>query len=291
MHSRISEVTAANFLGVLGTDLGDDRAELGDDVGRAAAVDQADVGRGLIVDPAQTHLGHGHRRRGDRRSPLLGVHARVRRPPVKRRLQQLARRRAQYDLADRGGLVIDVAEPRPQRPGVEGTGTLQARLLLGGEDELDPGVRDRVAHDAADRLEHHRDRGLVVGAEDRRPAVDDAAVLDDRLDRPVGDDRVHVGAEEDRPARCGRLQTDVEVAHVRAGHRRGPVLLHSEAEVLDVGHDPLGDHPLLSRGTEDPSQFDEETGDGRGCHPCPGYEPAVQDTRNLTVGQFADLLW
>ena len=49
-----------------------------------------------------------------------------------------------------------------------------------------PGVRPALRDDAPRRLEHHDDRRLVVGAEDRPAGVADDAVLDHGLERPVG---------------------------------------------------------------------------------------------------------
>ena len=69
-----------------------------------------------------------------------------------------------------------------------------------------PAARDALGGD-----EHHRDRGLVVGAEDRVVGVLPAVVDDDRLDRDVAvRDGVEVGAEQDaRSVRVPHARQDV----------------------------------------------------------------------------------
>ena len=70
----------------------------------------------------------------------------------------------------------------------------QAHLLLARDGDLDgrPHGRD------AQRLEHLRDAGLVVGAEDRVAAGADHAVRQPRLDALAGLHRVAVAREQDR---------------------------------------------------------------------------------------------
>ena len=63
---------------------------------------------------------------------------------------------------------------------VERRGADEADLLLPRKHELDSGVRDALGEHAAHALEHLRDGGLVVGAEDRAAGVADDSVLDDR---------------------------------------------------------------------------------------------------------------
>src|SRR4029450_9451933 len=88
-------------------------------------------------------------------------------------------------------------------------------------------VRPVLAEDASSGLEHHGDRGFVVGTEDRAARVPGDAALDDRLEAPVEWDRVRVRAEEDRRAALtGSREAAVEVsragADARACLRRTP---------------------------------------------------------------------
>src|SRR5438477_249300 len=76
----------------------------------------------------------------------------------------------------------------------------EADLLLGREQQLEPCVRVAFRDDAPRRLEHDRDRRLVVPAENGAGGVADDAVLDHGLDRAGGRDGVEVRAEEDRRA-------------------------------------------------------------------------------------------
>ena len=151
-----------------------------------AAVDQSDVRGRLLVDPAEPHLGDRLGGGEDRRAALLRVHARVRGAAVERDVELLRRRRAEDDVADRRGLVVDVADLRAQARVVERERAEQADLFLRREEQLDPGVRAVLGEHAARGLEHGGDGRLVVGAEDRLPRVADDAVLDDRLDRVLG---------------------------------------------------------------------------------------------------------
>jgi hypothetical protein len=58
-------------------------------------------------------------------------------------------------------------------------------------------VRAALLEQAAHGVEHHDDRGLVVGAENRAGRVADDVVLpDDGLDRGLRRDRVGVSAQE-----------------------------------------------------------------------------------------------
>ena len=101
------------------------------------------------------------------------------------------------------------------------------------------------ATSARGRLEHRRDGGLVVGAEDRPGRVADDAVLDDRLDRPLRRHRVEVRAEEERraagaaSARAGREVAGVEPIRRprrprrrRARARRGSASTRSATRAL-----------------------------------------------------------
>jgi hypothetical protein len=109
---------------------------LGDDVARRSALDQADVGGRLLVDAAESEVGDGAGRGRDRRSALLRVHARVRRPAVERHLERRCPRCADDDLPDRRRLVVDKAELGLEPRVVEGVRAAQADLLLRREHEL-----------------------------------------------------------------------------------------------------------------------------------------------------------
>ena len=108
-------------------------------------------------------------------------------------------------------------------------------------------MRPVLDEHAARRLEHRHDRGLVVAAEDRPARVPHDPVLDDRLDRVGGRDGVEVRAEEERLARRGRLERDVEVAHRRADSGPGAVLVGPQAAVREVADHAIGDRALLAR--------------------------------------------
>ena len=139
--------------------------------------------------------------RCDRRAAVLRVHPRVRGRAVEAEVEEPTVRRAEHDLADRRALVVHEAGRRDEPRVVERVGAAQRHLLLRREEELDAGVRRPSVEDPTGRLEHDDDRGLVVRAEDRPGRVaHDPVLADDRLDRPLGRDRVRVRAEEDRRA-------------------------------------------------------------------------------------------
>jgi hypothetical protein len=175
-------------------------------------------------------------------------------------------RRAEDDLADRSALVVDVTGPRVEPRVVEGGRAAQRHLLLRREEELDPRVRPPLLPQASRGLEHHRDRGFVVGAEDRPGAVPDDAVLDDRLDRRLGRNGVGVRAEEDRQAACRRRQTAGEVPRRSVELRRGLVFVPLQADLRQVRADAVGNRPLLSRRARNRAQLEEEVEELRRGH-------------------------
>ena len=134
--------------------------------------------------------------------------------------------RAEDHLADRPGVVVDVADAGAQTLVVEGRGASQTDLLLGREEQLHPAVRPVLSDDPPRCLEHRRHRRLVVGAEDRPPAVPDEAVVDDRLERAFRRHGVEVRTEEDRSPFGGGLDPAEQVAD--RGTDLGPcvVLVH-----------------------------------------------------------------
>ena len=219
----------------------------------------ADVRRGLLVEPAEPHVGDRAAGGGDRGAPLLRRHAGVRGLADEGDLHDHRVRRAEDHLADRPGLVVDVADPggeaassrtpaAPRRP-TSSFGVKRSSRPACGTPLLDhpPGG-----------LDHRDDRGLVVGAEDRAAGVPDDAVLDDRLDRAGRRHGVHVRAEEERRPLGGRLEPGVEVAGVRADLRAGAVLVDLEPEAAQLRGDAVGDRALLARRRRQRGEVEEE---------------------------------
>src|SRR5919109_2792407 len=99
---------------VVRTRLSVERAPLRDDVAGGAAADDPDVRGGLVVDTAEAQIGDRARGRNHGRTPFLRVHPGVSCAAVEPHLHRLRVRRAEDDVADRGRLVIDVADPRVQ---------------------------------------------------------------------------------------------------------------------------------------------------------------------------------
>jgi hypothetical protein len=229
-----------------------------DDVAGDAAADQADVGRGGIVDAAQGHVGDRPGRGDDRASALLGRDPRVGGAAQKAKLERLLGRCREHDVADGRRMVVAEPEPGVQPAEVEGLGAVQADLLHGRQHELHAGVRGAVGQ-AGDRGQHHRDRGLVVGTEDRVPAVDDDAVSHLGLDRPVGGHRVEMGVQENRsPLAGGGGETAVDVADVRPDPRAGVVLVRLESQPAEELEHAVGHGPLLAGWAGDGGQVAEE---------------------------------
>jgi hypothetical protein len=147
---------------------------------------------------------------------------------------------------------------------VERRGAEEPDLLLGGEDELEPRVRPPVLEHAPRRVEHRGYGGLVVGAEDRRLGVRDDPVLEDRLDRPLGRDRVEVRAEEDRHTLVTRrLEPAEEVPGGRADLGAGVVLVDVEPELVQVEGYAVGNLALLARRARQRGKVGEELDDVR----------------------------
>ena len=186
------------------------------------------------------------------------------RAAVEPHLHRLRVGSAEDHLADRRRLVVDVAEPRREPLVVEGGRAEQADLFLRREDELETGMRPALLDDPPRRVEHRRDRRLVVGAEDRLPCVRDDALFEHRLDRPLWRNRVEVRAEEDRqaaiPAAC-RLEPTEEVAGRRADARARVVLVHLEAELAQVERDAVCDLALLAGRARQRGEVGEELDD------------------------------
>ena len=173
------------------------------------------------------HGGDRARSGRDRVVARLGADARVRRLAPEARLDRVVGRGGEHDLANGRGVVEDKAEVGAQARLVERLGALQSLLLAGGEQDLDTGRGLALTHDPAHGAHDRRDRGLVVGAEDRLVAVREQAVLAHHLHRAVERHGVHVRAEEDRRSalrapRSARQQV------------AGRVLLHLEPEPAQI---------------------------------------------------------
>ena len=87
-------------------------------------------------------------------------------------------------------------------------------------------------------LEHDRDGGLVVGAEDRVARAHPGAVVDDGLDRVGLGHGVEVCAEQDRAVAAAGDARE-QVAALGAGLRGGAVLLDAHAHAAQVVRDGL----------------------------------------------------
>ena len=136
----------------------------------------------------------------------------------------------------------------------------QPDLLHRREHELDPGVRKVLAEHAPHALEHRRNRRLVVAAEDRAARVADDAVLDDRLELPVGRHRVHVRAEEERRPLGGRLDPRVDVARGRADLRAAGIFVRLEPETAQIAEHDVRDAAFLARWARDRGKLEEKVG-------------------------------
>ena len=168
-------------------------------------------------------------------------------------------RRAEDDLPDRRGLVEHVAHARRQSRLIECGGAEQTNLLFRREEQLDSRMRTVLCENATRRIEHRRNRRLVVGSEDRVGGIEDHAVVDDGLDRASRRHRVQVRAEEERRAAvCRRLDSGEEVADRRSDPRAGVVLVGFEPELAQVTEDGVGDGSLFARRARKRGQLEEE---------------------------------
>ena len=215
-------------------------------LGARAALDDADVGGRLVVEPAQLHRRDGLRSRrrsrcgpssglipawdaspGTRRRASCRSGAAVMTSPIGRRRDRARSRNSRAQLAD-----------------LERVGAAQALLLRDGEDQLDPD-RARLGGQARAELHDHRDRCLVVGAEDRLAGAAEDAVVSDDLDRLVMGNGVHVGEEGDPPLRVSAPR-DPRDQVVRLGARRAGCLVGVELDpqLGQLGGDDVGDERL-----------------------------------------------
>ena len=150
--------------------------------------------------------------------------------------QPLVGRRRGDHLADRARVVEHEAERRPQRAEVELLRAAQPVLLGDREHELEPGRR-RALRVARGELDQHRDRRLVVGAEDRLAAAAKDARRPARTSiAPVVRDGVEVG-DEAAPSRSRRPGT--RAIRFPAPARAGSAASSSD---LDAQLAQLGQH-------------------------------------------------
>ena len=228
--------------------LGGELAALGHDVGGGAALDRPDVGGRLGVDAPERHPRDRPRGGVDGAAPGLGREARVGGAPDEGRDDLVQRRRRGHHVPDGAGVVVDEAEAALQDRRVERGRAAQPDLLARGEEQLDARVGELLVADAAHRLEHHGDGGLVVAAEDRRVAVREVPVDELDLDRPGHRHGVEVGAEDDRRAPRGRgREPPDDVPAARADRRRRAVLDHLRPQRAQLAADDLGDAALVAR--------------------------------------------
>ena len=181
---------------------------------------------------------------------------------MKANLHRARVRRAEDDAADRGGLVVHVADAGVQPLLVEGGGPEQADLLFRREEQLDAPMRSVLGEHTACTLEHRRDGRFVVGPENRAGSVSDhSVVVDHGLDRRRGRHGVEMSAQEDRSTAVRRLQAAVEIADVRAHDVARLILVDGEAEVAQVADNRIGDCTFVARRARQSSQFGEEVDD------------------------------
>ncbi len=248
-------------LGVEAAGLGVDPAVARDDVAGGAAGDQADVRRRPLVEPAQLHPRDRGRGGGDRAGAVLGPDPGVGLGAGEVGQQLLLGRRPHDHLADRAGVVEDEPDRRPQGRDVEGLGAAQALLLGHRQHQLDPDRRRRFGG-PGDQLHEDRDRGLVVGTQDRLAAAAEDALLLDHLDLPPVGNRVQVGAEH-HPLVALARQPRQQVSGARFGRPGGVVLGDLHPQRSQLGGDGVGDLALLAGRAADlaePREGLEESG-------------------------------
>ncbi len=240
--------------GVKASGLRLDPAPLGHHVGVGPTRDRAHVGRGHRIEPAEAHGRDARRGGGDGAAAVLGPDAGVRGPAVELGRDPVIGRGGEHDLADRGGVVEDIAVPALQAGRVELLGPEQRDLLAHREQQLDPDRRGLgLGQQAAGKLERDRDRGLVVGAQDAVVGVLPSPVDQHGLDRRRGRHRVQMGADEDAAlARAG--DAGEQVAGVRARALTGVILLRVEPHLLELADDPVGAFALPAGRALDPAQ-------------------------------------
>ncbi len=124
-------------------------------------------------------------------------------------------------------------------------------------------MRTLLLDDPPRRLDHHGERGLVVGTEDRAACVPhDAVLVHDGLEVAGKGHGVEMRTEEDRRALVAPSRNPAE--HVSGGRAdRGPrvVLVPFQADRGQLAGDPVGDGALLSRRARDRAEVEEQVDD------------------------------
>jgi hypothetical protein len=164
-------------------------------------------------------------------------------------------RRCHDHLADRAGVVEDEPERRPQRADVERLGPAEPVLLGDGEQQLQA-HRGRIRRVASGELEQHRDRRLVVGAEDRLAAAAIDTVGQLHLNRAVVRNGVEMGGQH-QPALVAPRQPRQQVPGPRLRRPGRVVLAELEAELAQLGGDHVRHGPLVPGGTRRLTEPDE----------------------------------
>ena len=175
-------------------------------------------------------------------------------------------RRSEDDLAERRALVVDVPGGRHEPGVVERVRSSKRDLLLRREEKLDTCVAAPLSEHAPYRFEHHHDRGLVVGAEDRAGGVaDDPVLVDHRIDRSLRRNGVRMCAQEDRRplSTVRRRDAAVHVPGIAVQPRGGVVLVPLEPQVGQVGGDPVSDRALGAGRARHRAQLEEEVDERR----------------------------
>ena len=125
-------------------------------------------------------------------------------------------------------------------------------------------MRPLLLDDPARRLHHHRERRLVVRAEDRATRVAHDPVVQHGLEVAVEGDGVEVGAEEDRHAAVGVPgHAAKDIPGRRADRRPAPVLVPFEPDRIELADDPVGDRTLLAGRARDRAQLEKQVDDPR----------------------------
>src|SRR5947209_7620669 len=151
-------------------------------------------------------------------------------------------------------MVEHVAKTAQQQLAIEGLGAAERHFLADREQQLEPDLwRIRRAGHAPGKLEHHRDRGLVVSAEDRSVRVLPSAVNQRRLHRRFERHRVEMGAQQNA---LGTATGDAgkQISCVGADLRAGAVLLGSDPHPIELADNPVSALALVPRGALDPAQ-------------------------------------
>ena len=246
----------------------------------------------LTADDAGGTAASAARERHDRVDPLLRGDRRMRRPPVHAGADHKARGRGLDVAADGPGVVEHVAAVGVEHRGVERGRSHQSALLADREHQLDSGVGQPVEHERADRLQDHRDRRLVVGADDRGGGVSEHAVDEHRLERRGRRHGVEVGAQEQGAPGRRRGDAAVQVVAIAADRRAGAVGAHRQAQRLQLRRHGIAAGPLGITRAGDRRQRTEEADQSRrlgrvvGAVECSGRNPLLSREKDVFLRPF-----